>query len=209
LIHLTVKDVVKKLGAAVVSLVAALFLCADAAQASIMADFNGDGVLDAVVLPHPPDTKIIIQISGSAPQVLKHCGRIISVVAADVDHDGNLDLSVLSERRGLLVWLNKSGHGHFAALKKHRVARGSGFSRRSHTSATQPGDDTPAASGDQGGVPDADAPRAGPVFEAAPAGYTVPTVFPKSYEDLGKSTAPRGPPTLTTERHQQHVRIRA
>jgi hypothetical protein len=209
LIHVKVKDVVNKLGAVVVSLVAALFLSADAAQASILADFNGDGVLDAVVLPRPPDTKIVIQISGSAPQVLKHCGRIISVVAADVDHDGTLDLSVLSERRGLLVWLNKSGHGHFAALRKHRVPRDSGFSRRSYTSATQPGDDMPAASGDQGGVPDADAPRAGPIFEASPAGYTVPTVFPKSYEDLGKSTAPRGPPSLTTERLHQHVHIPA
>jgi len=200
---------VKKLGAVSVSLLAALFLCADAAQASIIADFNGDGVLDAVVLPHPPDTKIIIQISGSAPQVLKHCGRVFSVVAADVDHDGHLDLSILSERRGLLVWLNKSGHGRFVALKKHRVPRGSGFSGRSHTSASQPGDDTPAASGDQGGVPDADAPRAGPVFGASPAGYTVPTVFPKSFEDLGNSTAPRGPPTLTTGRLQQHGHIPA
>lgn len=102
-----------------------------------MADFNGDGVLDAVVLPRPPETNIVIHISGSMPQILKCSGRVISVVAADVDHDGDLDLSALSDRRGLLVWLNKAGHGRFTALKKkHRAPRGFALSRRAQTSAT-------------------------------------------------------------------------
>ena len=190
------KHLVRTFGAIVTLLVAAvLCLCADIAQASIMADFNGDGVLDRVVLPHPPETNIVIQVSGSAPQVLKLSGRIISIVAADVDHDGDLDLSALSERRGVLVWLNKAGHGRFAALKKHRALRGFGFSRRVQTSATQPGDNTPAASSDQRG-PDLDAPRAGPAFETPPGRYTAPTLFSTSSTDLGKSTAPRGPPSL-------------
>ena len=177
------------------SLAAVLCLAASPARAAIIADFNGDGVLDTVDLPRFPDTNIVIHLSGSAPQILKLSGRIISIVAVDVDHDGHLDLSALSESRGLFVWLNKAGHGRFAKLKKHRAPRGFGFSRRSHTSATQPGDDAPAASSGQGGVPDADAPRAGPAFDAARGDYTVSTplsISPASH--FGKSTGPRGPP---------------
>jgi hypothetical protein len=177
--------------------VAALCLTADLAHASIAADFNGDGVLDAVVLPRPPDTNIVIRVSGAAPQILKLSGRIIAIVAADVDHDGTLDLSALSERRGLHVWLNKAGHGRFAPLKKHRVPRGFGFAGRSRTSATQPGDNAPGASSDQTGAPDADAPRAGPIFDAPPGDYTLPTLLSTASSDLGQSTAPRGPPSPT------------
>jgi VCBS repeat protein len=197
LIHAKRDGVVRNLGAVVISLLAALCLCADVAQASIMADFNGDGVLDAVVLPRPPETNLVIRVSGLTPQILKlsgRSGRLISIVAADIDHDGHLDLSALSERRGLLVWLNKAGHGRFAPLKKHRAPRSFAFLGRVRTSATQPGDNTPA-SGDQGGVSDSDAPRAGPVFDAPSGGYTVPIIFSASSEDLGKSAAPRGPPS--------------
>ena len=191
------RSVVRKLGAVVASLVAALCLTANLAHASITADLNGDGVLDAVVLPRPPETNIVIHLSGSAPQILKLSRRVISIVAADVDHDGDLDLSALSDRRGLHVWLNKAGHGRFAALKKHHAPRGFGFARRSQTSATQPGDDAPSASSDQDGAPDANAPRAGPVFEAPPRDYIVPTLLSTFSATLGKTTAPRGPPSLT------------
>jgi hypothetical protein len=187
-------SLVRRLAAVVAVCAAALCLCPEAAHASIRADFNGDGVLDAVVLPRPPDTNIIIEISGAAPQVLKLSGRLIAIVAADVDHDGTLDLSALSERRGLHVWLNKAGHGRFSALKKHREPRGFGMSRRAQTSANRRAEDTPAASIGQSGTPDADAPRAGPGFDAPPGSYTTPTLFPTSSADLGTSTAPRGPP---------------
>jgi FG-GAP-like repeat len=197
-IRATPQALARKSGAVVVSFVAALCLTADLAHASIAADFNGDGVLDAVVvLPHPSDTNIVIQVSGATPQILKLSGRVISIVAVDVDHDGTLDLSALSERRGLFVWLNKAGHGRFAALKRHRARRGFQLSRRAHTSATQPGENEPAASGDQVGVPDADAPRAGPVFDAPPGAYTVLPTFSACSADLGKSSAPRGPPSPT------------
>jgi len=156
--HAKLEAAVRRVVALAVSLAAALCVSATPAHAAIAADFNGDGVLDAVVLPRPPETNIIIHLSGSAPQILKLSGRIISVVAADVDHDGNLDLSALSEHRGLHVWLNKAGHGRFA-----------------------------------------DAPRAGPVFEAPRGGHTVPTLLFTSPTDLGKSTAPRGPPSSTLD----------
>jgi hypothetical protein len=175
-------------------LAAALLFTANSAHAAIAADFNGDGVLDSVVLPRPPATNIVVHLSGSTPQILKLSVRIISVVAADIDHDGTLDLSALTERRGLHVWLNKAGHGRFAALKKHRAPHGFGVSRGSRAAPTEPGPDAPAAAGDQGGSPDADAPRAGPMFRAPPGTSTVPTLLFTSSADLGKSTAPRGPP---------------
>ena len=193
------ESVVRRFGAVVLPLMVALCLMADLAHASIAADFNGDGVLDAVVLPRPPETNIVIQVSGAAPQILKLSGRIIAIVAADIDHDGTLDLSALSERRGLHVWLNKAGHGRFAPLKKHRAPRGFKFVGRSRTAATQPGEDAPAASSDQSGTPDADAPRAGPVFEAPPGDYTVLTLLFAPSSNLGKSTASRGPPSLSLD----------
>jgi hypothetical protein len=181
-------------------LAAVLCLAARPARASITADFNGDGVLDTVDPPRFPETNIVIHLSGSAPQVLKKLkkmsGRIISIVAADVDHDGHIDLSLsaLSERRGLRVWLNKAGHRRFVALKKHRATHGVGFSRGSQASPTQRGHDAPMAAGSQSGSPDADAPRAGPVFQAPPGTATIPTLLFTSSADLGNSTAPRGPP---------------
>ena len=185
----------RKVGAVAALLAAALFLTAKPAHAAIAADFNGDGVLDSVVLPRPPATNIVIQLSGSAPQILKLSARIVSVVAVDIDHDGNLDLSALTERRGLHVWLNKAGHGRFAPLKKHRAPHGSGVSRGSQAIPTERGRDVPAAAGDQGGgSPDADAPRAGPMLQAPLGISTVPTLLFTSSADLGKSTAPRGPP---------------
>ena len=193
--HAIPEAVVRRVVALAASLAAALCVLATPAHAAIAADFNGDGVLDAVVLPRPPETNIVVQLSGSAPQILKLSGRIISVVAVDIDHDGNLDLSALSEHRGLHVWLNKAGHGRFAALKKHRAPHGFDFSRASQAAATQQGHSDPLASGDQGSSPDADAPRAGPVFESPRGGHTVPTLLFISPADLGKSTAPRGPPS--------------
>ena len=190
----TSEAVARKVGAVAALLAAALFLTAKPAHAAIAADFNGDGVLDSVVLPRPPATNIVIQLSGSAPQILKLSVPIISIVAADIDHDGNLDLSALTERRGLHVWLNKAGHGRFAPLKKHRAPQGLGVSRGSQAAPTERGREVPAAAGDQGGSPDADAPRAGPMLQAPLGISTVPTLLFTSSADLGKSTAPRGPP---------------
>jgi len=191
----TSEAVVRKVGAVTALLAAALFFTAKPAHAAIAADFNGDGVLDSVVLPNPPATTIVIQLSGSAPQILKLSVPIISVVAADIDHDGHLDLSALTVRRGLLVWLNKAGRGRFAPLKKHRAPHGLGVSRGSQATPTERGRDVPAAAGDQsGGSPEADAPRAGPMFQAPPGVSTVAILVFTSSADLGKSTAPRGPP---------------
>ena len=108
-----------KIQAVVLPLTVALCLMADLAHASIAADFNGDGVLDAVDSAHP-ETNIVIHVSGAAPQILKLSGRIIAIVAADIKirRRSSKYATALSERRGLHVWLNKAGHGRFAPLSE-------------------------------------------------------------------------------------------
>ncbi len=120
------------------------------ARAALDADFNGDGIVDPIVYPRPPETHLVVHLSGGMPQVLNFHDRIISVVAADVDHDGDLDIGALSERRGVFIWLNK-GHGplgHFKALiPRHHSGRFSLSTRGLLASAPGSSADGPAATG--------------------------------------------------------------
>jgi hypothetical protein len=126
---------------------------ASPADAAVEADFNGDGLIDRVVLPRPPDTNIVVRFSNGAPQVLKFYDRIISIVATDINHDGEIDLSALSERRGVFVWLNKgkASHGHLKALKRihHRPIAFSLSTRGPLASAPGSSPEGPAATGSQ------------------------------------------------------------
>ena len=98
--------------------IAALGLCATPVHAAIVADFNGDGVLDQVMVPQTPGSGIVISISGAPlPQVLKLADVPLYVVAADLDHDGDVDLSAVSRRHRLIIWLN---HGR-GLLKRFRA----------------------------------------------------------------------------------------
>jgi hypothetical protein len=133
------------------TLSAAVTVCllASPADASVEADFNGDGLIDRVVLPRPPDTNIVVRLSNGAPQVLKFYDHIISIVATDINHDGAIDLSALSERHGVFVWLNKgkTSHGRLKALqRKHHYPGGFSLSTRGPL-ASAPGSsaDGPAA----------------------------------------------------------------
>jgi hypothetical protein len=131
----------------------ALCLLASPADAAVEADFNGDGLVDRVVLPRPPDTNIVVRLSNGARQVLKFHDHIISIVATDINHDGEIDLSALSERHGVFVWLNKgkTSHGRLKALKrKHHHPGGFSLSTRGPL-ASAPGSsaDGPAATSSQ------------------------------------------------------------
>lgn len=131
----------------------ALCLLTTPADAAVEADFNGDGLVDRIVLPRPPDTNIVIRLSNAAPQVLKFYDRILSIVATDINHDGEIDLSALSERHGVFVWLNKgkTSHGHLKALKRtHHHPGGFSLSTRGPL-ASAPGSsaDGPAANSSQ------------------------------------------------------------
>lgn len=114
------------------SVAAAVCLLGSPAEAAIDADFNGDGVIDRVVLPKPPETNIIVRFTHGAPQVLKFYDRIISIVATDINHDGEIDIGALSERRGVFIWLNKgkAGHGRLKALKRQHHHGGFSLSTR-------------------------------------------------------------------------------
>jgi hypothetical protein len=134
------------------SVAAALCLFGSPAAAAIDADFNGDGVIDRVVLPKPPDTNILVHFSHGAPQILKFHDRIISIVATDINHDGEIDIGALSERRGIFIWLNKgkAGHGRLKTLKRRHHRGGFSLTTRGPL-ASAPGSpvDGPAATGPQ------------------------------------------------------------
>jgi hypothetical protein len=79
------------------------------ASAAVVADFNGDGRADRVTSSSSSHAFVFVTVSGQDTQVLRVSDRILAVVAVDIDHDGTLDLSTLSPRRGLSVWLNRGG----------------------------------------------------------------------------------------------------
>jgi VCBS repeat protein len=109
----------RRLGVMLTLVAATIGLLASPVHAAIDADFNRDGVPDAVVLPRPPETNIVVRISGATPQVLHFPGGLVSIAAVDLDHDGNLDLTAVSAHRGVFIWLNNGGHGRLKALKRH------------------------------------------------------------------------------------------
>lgn len=134
------------------SVAATVCVLGSPAEAGIDADFNGDGVIDRVVLPKPPDTNILVHFSHGAPQVLKFYDRIISIVATDINHDGEIDIGALSERRGVFIWLNKgkAGHGRLKALKRRHHPGGFSLTTRGPlASAPAAALDGPAATSTQ------------------------------------------------------------
>jgi hypothetical protein len=139
-------------GRALSSVAAAVCLLGSPAEAAIDADFNGDGVIDRVVLPKPPDTNILVHFSHGAPQVLKFYDRVVSIVATDINHDGEIDIGALSERRGVFIWLNKgkASHGRLKALKRRHHRGGFSLTTRGPlASAPESSLDGPAATGPQ------------------------------------------------------------
>lgn len=92
---------------------------------SVVADFDGDGVDDLVRVA--PQSARVITVQSSATHrliQLRLSGSIRALAAADVDHDGSLDLVARTGTHRLRVWLN-NGHGAFhesraAKPPKHR-----------------------------------------------------------------------------------------
>jgi len=165
--------------------------------AAIEADFNGDGVADRVVLPRPPDTNIVVRVSGGLPQVLKTYDRIVAVVAADVNHDGDIDLSALSERRGVFVWLNKgkASNGHLRALKRrHHRGTFSLSTRGPLASAPERSPDGPAATSSQDDRVSADQERSVHEINPRPTIAHCGLVLPALLDDRGGASPSRAPP---------------
>jgi hypothetical protein len=193
-----VKEVGRIVGRAL-SAAVAVCLLASPSDAAVEADFNGDGLVDRVVLPRPPDTNIVVRLSNGAPQVLKFHDRIISIVATDINHDGEVDLGALSERHGVFVWLNKgkTSHGRLKALKrKHHLPRGFSLNKRGPL-ASAPGSspDGPAANASQD---DRDADHdehAADVDHQRPSMEVPSLVVPRLTDARGVASPSRAPPS--------------
>jgi hypothetical protein len=74
-------------------------------------DLDGDGIPDIVLASSLPYLTVIFRGTG---QTLQLPGGEYSVVLADFDHDGDLDVASFNiPTYGPIVWLN-DGHGHFS-----------------------------------------------------------------------------------------------
>jgi hypothetical protein len=91
-----------------------LCLAANTASAgTIVSDFNADGLPDTATVVHSPTPFIRLTLSGgSAPVLLRIAEPPVVLVAADVDHDGRMDLAGRYTGRGLFVL--KNGGSRFA-----------------------------------------------------------------------------------------------
>jgi hypothetical protein len=80
-----------------------------------LGDFDGDGRRDVALIQGRQDgtgdSVLQVTLSGSpGAAVLKT--TIISVVTADIDHDGDLDLVAVAPSGNLVIWIN-DGLGHY------------------------------------------------------------------------------------------------
>jgi hypothetical protein len=181
------------------TLLAAFWLGATPAHASIVADFNGDGVIDAIDVQHGPDEQIIVRVSGAPPQVLHVRSRILNVVATDFNHDGRVDITVLSEHRGILVWLN-GRRGRFKAAPRRVYPKILRWSRRAGTAGPPngAGGDGAQAANDQG--QDAVIGRGG--FGSCPvpplSHRLVDAPRPSCSAEFSPAHSPRAPPFILT-----------
>jgi hypothetical protein len=82
-------------------------------------DFNRDGKADRGIIASVHGLAVIrLSLSGRREPLDLRAGttKVLGVVAADVDRDGNTDIVALKKNLRVRVWLNK-GHGHFVRKK--------------------------------------------------------------------------------------------
>jgi hypothetical protein len=109
-----------------------------------------DARIDRVRIADQTDGSLVsVELHGRPrPRLLRSVERLVAIVIADVDADGDLDILASTIRHGLLLWRN-AGRGHFvlARLPKARDALG-GAPRASGA--------TPSAAHDEPGEGSAD-----------------------------------------------------
>jgi hypothetical protein len=178
------------------------------ASAAVVADFNRDGVPDTatVVASAPPN--IWLSISGTKPPlllVLKEWPS--SLVAADVDRDGLIDLAGVSAHHGLFVLKNRDGHRFTRLRARHHRSPFAVFIKRftrrvqddplgsAPTAADPPADDQ-LIGGGAGGLPlGCPSPAATGVIPRDPAHVT---------DSASRPSHPRAPPSSAFAFIQTH-----
>ena len=111
-----------------------LSICRPAHSASVTADFDGDGVLDTATLE--PGGRPVIRVTLSSttqPLLIVLKEHPVSLVAADINRDGLIDLAGMSRRRNLWFFTNDNGEG-FTRLRRHVRLR-----QRSNSQLSVPG----------------------------------------------------------------------
>ena len=148
-------------------------------------DFDGDGRPDVALIEDGGDgANISIALSGSSA-VIYLAGEVDSLVAGDIDGDGDLDLVAVARTGTLVAWLN-DGHGVFT---RQRPSPPNNLSADAVTAGTS--DDEPVAVV-------AAAPLVAPSNRRATADPVtlIPSELPSSACDAVSASLPslRGPP---------------
>jgi hypothetical protein len=109
------------------SLVLFALLAVPAAASADASSAPADPRIDTVRFANQTDGSVVaVKLRGrSRPRLLQSVERLVAIVIADVDADGDLDILAATIRQGLLLWRN-AGRGHFvlARLPKARDALG-------------------------------------------------------------------------------------
>jgi hypothetical protein len=90
-------------------------------------DFDGDGHPDVALIQNGADgSHVSVRLSGS-PGIVTLDAEVVGVIAADIDHDGDVDLVTAAPSGQVVNWLN-DGSGRFTrqqALPSDRLSSAS------------------------------------------------------------------------------------
>jgi hypothetical protein len=82
-------------------------------------DFDGDGRQDLALVQDGVDgSHVSVRLSGSS-SALSLDASVVGLIAADIDHDGDLDLVTVAPTGQVIAWLN-DGRGRFTVQEASR-----------------------------------------------------------------------------------------
>jgi hypothetical protein len=154
-------------------------------------DFDGDGRQDLALVQDGADgPQVSISLSGSSGALSLET-RVVGLVAADIDHDGDLDLVALAPTGQVTAWLN-DGQGRFTVQV---ASHSNGLAPKTVT--VDPLRDEPAALGVTAPLVEPRARSGTAVGIARFRAPTVPPAFDLRFLSLLRLRAPPPPVSLT------------